>query len=143
MEIDQVTEKVPKNQMENQITVFYDGLCQLCSREISHYKKMKGARRILFVDITAPQFDAEKEGLDPRQVHRHLHAKDSTGKVYKGVDSFILIWSQLDSLQKIVPVASLKPVKKTLELGYAIFVQIRPLLPRKKCSDSPYCDIKN
>lgn len=126
----------------SEITLYYDGLCQLCSREIEHYRKMSGADHIIFVDITAANFDAVAEGLDPHKIHQSLHVKDAQGKTYLGVEAFIMVWSQLDSLKKIVPVVSLKPVKKVLEAGYFVFAKVRPLLPRKKCSDSPYCELK-
>lgn len=124
------------------ISVYYDGLCHLCSREIEHYKKMRGAHNIAFVDITTPGFHAEEEGLDPHKVHQSLHVKDTNGQIAVGVDAFIVIWSQLESLKKIVPVASFGPVKKTLEVGYFLFAKVRPLLPRKSCADSPYCELK-
>lgn len=45
-------------------TVYYDGLCLLCSREITHYKKMKGSENINFIDITEPSFIARNQDLD-------------------------------------------------------------------------------
>lgn len=126
---------------QTEITVFYDGLCQLCSREISHYKKMSGADNISFVDITSAGFDAAAEGLDPIKVHQSLHVKDRQGRTFVGVDAFIQIWSQLTKLKKVVPVASFWPVKKILDSGYYLFAKVRPLLPRKECADSPYCEV--
>lgn len=131
-----------KNMSQSGITVYYDGLCQLCSREIEHYKKMDGAINIAFVDITSLGFDAAAEGLDPHKIHQSLHVRDTSGQIHTGVAAFITIWSQLNSLKKIVPFASFGPVKKTLEAGYFLFAKFRPLLPRKKCADSPYCEVK-
>ncbi|MFV8259539.1 thiol-disulfide oxidoreductase DCC family protein [Bdellovibrio bacteriovorus] len=130
-----------KSTSQSGITVYYDGLCQLCSREIAHYRKLKGADRIAFIDITSSDFDAISEGLDPHKIHKSLHVRDSEGKIVTGVEAFIVIWSQLESLKQIVPLASFAPVKKTLEAGYLLFAKVRPLLPRKKCSDSPYCQL--
>lgn len=130
------------NTSQSGITVYYDGLCQLCSREINHYKKMDGAHNIAFVDITSVGFSAEAESLDPLKVHQSLHVRDAQGKVHVGVEAFIAIWSQLNSLKKIVPLASFGPIKKVLEAGYFLFAKVRPLLPRKQCSESPYCEVK-
>lgn len=124
-----------------EISVYYDGLCQLCSREINHYKTMSGAHRISFVDITSAEFAAEAEGLDPVKIHESLHVKDSEGNLFIGVDAFVKIWAQLDSLKMLVPVASCGPIKKIMEAGYFVFAKIRPLLPRKSCADSPYCEV--
>ena len=126
----------------DQIKVFYDGLCVVCSSEINHYKKMKGSENILFVDITAPEFNPLTEGLDPQKVHEELHAKDSTGKLHVGVDTFILIWSKLDKLKWLSKAAQKTLLRKFLQLNYSVFVKVRPYLPRKSCETSPYCDIK-
>ena len=133
--------KKTKNASRSEITVYYDGLCQLCSREIDHYRTMNGAERISFIDITSAGFDALAEGLDPRKIHESLHVRSSDGQVHVGVDAFIRIWSQLTTLKKFVPLASFGPIKKSLEAGYFLFTKVRPLLPRKKCADSPYCEV--
>ena len=57
------------------VTVFYDGLCPLCSREMDHYRTRVKDEPVRFVDITAPDFDARRHGLDPERVHRVMHVK--------------------------------------------------------------------
>lgn len=72
------------SQEQHQLSVYYDGLCYLCSFEISHYRSMKGAERIRWIDITSEAFDAVRENVDPFEVHETLHAKDSQGHIHKG-----------------------------------------------------------
>lgn len=124
------------------LTVYFDGLCHLCSREIEHYRKMKGAERIQFVDITGSSFDAAKEGLDPKRVHKTLHARDESGKMHLGVDAFVQIWERLDSLSWLAATAKLKPVHLALRGAYALFALARPWLPRKGCEASPFCELR-
>lgn len=129
---------------EQILTVYFDGLCHLCSREIDHYRKQEGAERIRFLDITAPGFDATKEGVDPFEVHRVLHTRSSSGEVSTGVDSFIEIWSVLPKYKWAARLARRGFVRSFLNVGYVLFAKIRPLLPRKKatnCDDSPYCEV--
>jgi predicted DCC family thiol-disulfide oxidoreductase YuxK len=126
---------------EQEIKVYYDGLCHLCSREINHYRTMRGSDRINFIDITSPQFSAEEEGLDPFDVHRNLHSKDGEGRVHKGVETFFLIWSQLEATKAFVPFVSKRPIKAVLEGMYSVFVRVRPYLPKKSCQSSPYCEV--
>jgi predicted DCC family thiol-disulfide oxidoreductase YuxK len=130
--------------MSNQpVKVFYDGLCVVCSSEINHYKKMQGGDKIDFVDITSLDFNASVENLNPHSVHKELHAKDKDGKVYIGVDAFVLIWSQIDKLNWLSKMAQTWPIKKVLQLNYKLFVKVRPYLPRKSCEASPYCETKS
>ena len=123
------------------LTVYYDGLCHLCSREIEMYRGLKGSERIHFVDITDSSFDAMGEGLDPVKVHKTLHSKDEVGKIHSGVETFILIWERIDKFKKLVPFARIKAVRRILDFGYFGFALVRPLLPKKSCQNSPYCEI--
>lgn len=86
----------------SQIKVYYDGLCPLCSKEINHYKTMSGSDCIHFIDITSGAFDAVRESLDPKAIHKELHARDAEGQIHIGVDAFILIWSKLHTLEFIL-----------------------------------------
>ncbi len=123
--------------------IFYDGMCHVCSREIEHYRRRRGAESLRFVDITADGFNPLHEGLDPSVIHRVMHVKLEDGSVKTGVDAFIEIWKRLPGYHWLAKAAQAKILKKVLEFGYWAFVQIRPYLPRKKqaCSNSPYCDL--
>ncbi len=130
-----------RNSSDLKTTVYYDGLCHLCSREIEHYKGMKGSENLLFVDITSMSFDATKEELDPQEIHRNMHVRGKDGELKVGVNAFIAIWKELPSLNFLVPIARFKPINMVLKIFYALFAQVRPLLPRKSCEDSPYCEL--
>jgi predicted DCC family thiol-disulfide oxidoreductase YuxK len=129
----------------NKLQVYYDGLCKVCSFEIEHYKKQKGAENINFVDITLADFNAEKEGLNPLLVHKYLHAKNEEGQIVSGVETFRLIWQNLPKYNWAFQFSKNKLVSSSLNLGYQFFVQVRPYLPRYKdqCKDSPYCEVKH
>ena len=116
-------------------TVYFDGLCHLCSREIDHYRTMKGADALDFKDITATGFDAVKEGLNPKDIHRVMHVRAANGELRTGVEAFVEIWSNLDKMRWIVPWARRFPLKQVLNMGYVAFAKVRPLLPRKACAD--------
>lgn len=127
---------------QGQYKIFYDGLCRVCSAEIETYRKMKGSEAIQFVDITSPDFDSQKENLDPKLIHQELHAKDPSGATFVGVEAFILIWSQLPHLKWLSRLAKQKWLNAFLRLNYSVFVKVRPYLPRKSCETSPYCSTK-
>ena len=124
-------------------TVYFDGLCRLCSREIDHYRTRKGAENLKFVDITSAGFDAKAEGLDPYRVHQVMHVRRPDGSLATKVDAFVAIWSALPGYQWAARAANWSWVRLPLNVGYLAFAQVRPWLPRKSvdCETSPYCEI--
>ncbi len=136
-----------KNEEKNQIKVYYDGLCVLCSTEIDHYRKQIGSERIDFINICAEGFDTKLEGLDPIQVHKEMHVRNTDGSIVTRVEAFILIWETLPKFNWLVKFARQAQIRACLELGYTIFAKVRPWLPRRsalsECQNSPYCEVKN
>ncbi len=125
------------------LKIYFDGLCHLCSREINHYRKQRGSDAMEFIDITASQFNAAGEGLDPIQVHREMHVRRADRTLAVGLDAFIAIWECLPRYRFAAKLASRPVPHSLLSFGYKVFSRIRPYLPRKKseCADSPYCDV--
>lgn len=128
------------SESQRKLNVYFDGLCHLCSREINHYRTMRGSENINFIDITGPDFDAQKENLDPLEIHKNMHVRAKNGELQIGIDAFIAIWQELPALKFLAPIAKASPVHFVLSLFYAVFAKVRPLLPRKSCEDSPYCE---
>ena len=127
------------------LTVYYDGACRVCSAEISLYQRSRGASNIEFVDICHPSFDAEREGLDPFEVHKSFHVRTADRLLHKGVAAFICIWDVLPAYHWLGRLARLSVIRRILEINYVLFTKIRPFLPRKKfaCDGSAYCDLNN
>jgi predicted DCC family thiol-disulfide oxidoreductase YuxK len=125
------------------LTVFYDGACRVCSREIAMYQRAKGSENILFVDICAASFDAQKENLDPFEVHRSFHVRAADGTLFKGVEGFVKIWDTLPGFHWMAKASRLPGMRPLMNVGYRVFTVVRPYLPRKKfdCDGSPYCEI--
>lgn len=130
----------------SQLTVYYDELCVLCSAEIHHYKKQTGSDQISFIDITSDSFDASKEGIDPYQAHKIMHAKTNQGKILTKIDSFVAIWEILPKYHWLFRISQIRWIRFLMDIGYIIFATIRPYLPRKNkadCQESPFCEIPN
>lgn len=131
--------------MAPKLSIYFDGLCPLCSREIDHYRKQRGSDLLRFVDITLPEFDAAAEGVDPVAVHKVMHVRTAAGELKTGVDSFIAIWESLPAYRVVARVAKWAPASFLLNVGYQGFARVRPLLPRRKrqdCAASPYCETR-
>jgi predicted DCC family thiol-disulfide oxidoreductase YuxK len=117
------------------LTLFYDGLCPLCSREIQHYRKRLPPEHTTYLDITAPGFDASAHGLDAKRVHEVMHVKVDD-RVYRGVDAFLALWDAIPSHRWLARLARLPGVYSLLRAAYFLFARIRPWLPRR----SPPCE---
>jgi predicted DCC family thiol-disulfide oxidoreductase YuxK len=113
------------------LTLFYDGLCPLCSREIAHYRRRMPRGAADFIDIADPTFDAANHGLDHRQVQRIMHVKVGQ-ELHLGLDAFIAIWDAIPAYQLLGRFAKLPGVHAVLRLGYAVFARVRPWLPRRR-----------
>lgn len=126
------------------LTIYVDGACYLCSKEIEHYAKHDVHQRLTIVDISHPQFDPEAEGLDPFLVHRYFHVRNEDGHLCHGVPAFREIWKRLPRYQPLHRLTQPSWVQHSMNVGYRVFAAVRPYLPKKKdglCSDSPYCTI--
>jgi predicted DCC family thiol-disulfide oxidoreductase YuxK len=77
------------------ITVFYDGKCGLCRREIEHYKRIASVGIFEWVDITITPEIFTALGFTVSDGLRALHLRDASGKMHIGVDGFIVIWQKL------------------------------------------------
>ena len=116
------------------LTVFYDGSCIVCSREIKHYRQIAHGERLRFVDISAPDFDAASYGRIREEFMRQLHVRDSRGRFYLGVDAFPIIWQALPGLGyrwvgKLIGLPGIHPLAI---LGYKTFARLRRYLPKRR-----------
>jgi predicted DCC family thiol-disulfide oxidoreductase YuxK len=119
------------------LTLFYDGLCPLCSREIDHYRRRTADDpSVQYIDITGPGFDATAHGLDPQRIHRVMHVKVGDD-IRTGVDAFIAIWEHIRGFGWMARLTRLPGFYQLAWVGYYAFAAIRPLLPRRRAAD---CD---
>lgn len=116
--------------MNDRSKIFVDGNCIVCDLEVSHYKRLS-PELFDIVDISDPSFEASAHGLTTEAVNRHLHAQTPSGEILKGVDAFAHIWSRIPRYRFATTLVNLPVVKSVAKLGYAIFVEVRPWLPKK------------
>ena len=115
------------------LTVFYDGACGVCSKEMRHYRKVAD-QQVRFVDIAAVDFSAGSYGRSDADFQRELHVCDADGHFYTGVEAFRKLWDALPSpfyplLSSTVGLPGVNLVART---GYSIFARYRHLLPSNK-----------
>lgn len=107
------------------ITVFYDGKCGLCSKEINHYRKIAPAGIFDWQDITDSSDDLKTEGISLSEGLKLLHAKDDKGQMHVGVDAFILIWKQLKRWRVLAFFVGLPIIRQIANAAYRAFASWR------------------
>lgn len=107
------------------ITVFYDGKCGLCRREIEHYKRVAPKDVFIWHDITISPSTFESLGIEYADGLKLLHVQDAQGKIYIGVDAFILIWSQIKRWRMLSKFVGLRLVRMLANRVYLIFANWR------------------
>ncbi|MEJ8563369.1 DUF393 domain-containing protein [Yoonia sp. GPGPB17] len=110
-------------------TVYFDGACPLCTAEISHYKSQVGGDQICFVD--ASQANAQLgPDLNVDAAMRLLHVRLPDGTLVSGARAFAIIWQTLPGWRWAARIARIPGVTPLLELGYRLFLPVRPLLSK-------------
>ncbi|MCO7190686.1 MULTISPECIES: DUF393 domain-containing protein [unclassified Pseudoalteromonas] len=75
----------------SELTIFYDGTCPLCVKEMTALTKRDKAQRIKTVDIFSDEF-ARYPGIDPEKANTVLHALDAKGNLLLGLDVTHQAW---------------------------------------------------
>lgn len=74
-------------------TIFYDGACPLCDKEMSHLKKYNTEQKIAFVDINHPDFSVNYPELDWQALDARIHGMLDDGSMLIGLDATHKAWS--------------------------------------------------
>ena len=74
------------------ITVFYDGKCGLCAKEINYYRSIAPNDTFDWQDITESADGINKLGVSLSQGLKRLHVTDTNENLHIGADAFIHIW---------------------------------------------------
>jgi len=110
------------------LTVWYDGACPLCIREIALMRRLDRAGAIDFVDV-APE-DAVCP-IDRTLLLARFHARETGGPVLDGAAAFAAMWRAIPMLRPLGLMARNGAVLKGLEWLYVRFLRVRPWLQRR------------
>ena len=109
------------------VTVWYDGACPLCVREIALMRRLDRARRIAFVDV-AP--DGAACPIDRTLLLARFHAREAGGPILDGAAAFAAMWRAIPLLRPLGLAARNRVVLGLLERAYVAFLRVRPRLQR-------------
>ena len=63
------------------LTVYYDGSCPLCRKEIRHYRKLKKADTVDWVDISSVPEGSLPRDLDKETAMKKFHVRTESGEL--------------------------------------------------------------
>ena len=106
------------------LTVFHDGGCPLCAREIALMRWLDRAGRIRFIDAADP---AAACPLDRAALLARLHAVED-GVTLSGAAAFAAMWRAIPLLRPLGLAAQWPPLGRALEAAYSSFLRFRPRL---------------
>lgn len=108
------------------ITVYYDGKCGLCRREIDHYKKIEPKGVFNWVDLTENPDALKENSISPAAALMYLHVKDENGRLHVGFPGFPVIWRGLGGFWKALSwFMSLPGVRHLASWAYKRFAHWR------------------
>jgi len=111
-----------------EVTVYYDGSCPLCRREIALYRRQRGSERLAWHDVSAGA--PTGSDLSCEAALRRFHVRDARGRLYSGAAAFARLWRSLPGWRVLGWLTVLPPLSWLLELGYRVFLRLRPRVQR-------------
>lgn len=111
-------------------TVYFDGACPVCRREIAVYQRGAGAEAVCWVDASACPPDALGGDLPRDQALARLHLRQSDGRLVQGAAAFLAMWQALPQHPRLARLARLldRPlIVRLLDLAYTAFLRVRRL----------------
>lgn len=106
-------------------TVYYDGGCPVCSREIAVYRREPGGDTIRWVDITRCQSDELGEDLTREAALARLHLRHGNGQLVSGAAAFTGLWRQLPRWRWLGVLFGSGWRLAALECAYRAFLRLR------------------
>lgn len=109
------------------ITVYYDGLCPVCSREVAVYRRLDRPGHIRWQDLATRSDDL----LDLDAAYRLLHVRDTDGVLHVGFAAHLLMWQRLPGFRLLAwTLRRCRPSAYVVERIYLWLTARRPGLAR-------------
>ena len=109
------------------LTIWFDGSCPLCRREIAVMKRLDRRDAIVFVEVGASA-DGDCP-VDKAELLARFHARED-GRVLSGASAFAAMWRAIPLLRPFGLLARNPLVLALLESVYVAFLRVRPRLQR-------------
>lgn len=103
-------------------TVYYDGACPLCRREIGFYRgRNEDAAEWVDVSRDAPGAELSKEDALAR-----FHVRRADGSLVSGAEGFFELWRAMPGWRHLARLSAVPGVLPVTERAYRGFLRVRP-----------------
>lgn len=114
------------------ITVFFDGHCPVCRREVAAYRRLAPVAPIVWRDIAHAAPTTERDGFDLAAALALLHVRDADGSLRIGLDAHLCLWQHLPGWRLLVdPLRRSAWLRNAVDALYRLFTRYRPGLRRR------------
>ena len=112
------------SQEQAQLTLYYDGACPMCSREIKFLQSITTPNAVVYEDISSEHFVPEKLGKSSSELMAEIHARTGTGDWLIGMDAFRAVYSHTP-YGPLFRLTKLPMVRQCFDWCYSVFAKIR------------------
>lgn len=109
------------------LTVWFDGACPLCLREIALFRRLDKRSRIHFEDVSNPDAICP---IDRAELLERFHAQERGRPLVSGAAAFAAMWRAIPILRPFGEMARIPVVLYVLERLYVTFLRVRPELQK-------------
>lgn len=110
--------------------VYFDGSCPLCSAEIAFYRRHVINGEVAFHDVSQRTDEQIAPDLTRSEAMARFHVRGSDGALSSGAAGFVALWAAIPRFEWLGRVGRLPGVTPLLEVGYRLFLPVRPLLSK-------------
>ncbi|MBF9000284.1 MULTISPECIES: thiol-disulfide oxidoreductase DCC family protein [Vibrio] len=121
------------------LTLFFDGTCPLCVKEMTALTQHDSKKQIKIVDIYSDEF-VQYPMIDAEKANNILHALDNNQQLYLGLDATYQAWKLAGKGWLYAPLRwpIIKPIA---DIGYLLFARNRYkfsywLTGKSRCSNN-------
>ena len=113
------------------LTVFFDGQCPLCRREIGFYQGCRGSDRINWVNVADWATHQSVAGLTKQAALARFHVQTADGQLVNGGTAFAHLWFALPAFRILGWIGKIAPIAWLLDRAYDRFLVLRPFIQRR------------
>jgi predicted DCC family thiol-disulfide oxidoreductase YuxK len=110
----------------SRLTVYYDGACPVCRREIAQYRGCRGAEAIAWLDAAAAP-EALAPDLTRTRALARMHVRGADGRLVEGAAAFAALWRALPAWRILGAAFAARPALWALDRVYDGFLVFRRL----------------